>query len=201
MLLIDSGGQYTGGTTDVTRTIAIGEVTREMKRDFTAVLRGHIALALAVFPDGVYASQLDTLTRIPLWEIGADFGHSTGHGVGFALGVHEGPVYISPRAKCLPENRIHPGIVLSNEPGLYRNGQWGIRTENLVTPIFSDQYGYLTFETLTLAPIDTRLINTAMMNPVEINWVNFYNRVVYERLKDHLSPKALAWLKKATEPV
>ena len=204
LLLIDSGGQYEGGTTDITRTILIGRATDAMKSDFTAVLRGHIALATTVFPKGVFGSQLDTLVRAPLWEIGADFGHGTGHGVGFFLSVHEGPVSISPRAPVKESSRVVPGLVLSNEPGLYRAGQYGIRTENLVTPVvdetmLSAMQPMLRMQTLSLAPIETRLIKTAMMTPVEINWVNDYHNRVREELMPLLSPRARKWLERATE--
>lgn len=204
LLLIDSGGQYEGGTTDITRTILIGRATDAMKSDFTAVLRGHIALATTVFPKGVFGSQLDTLVRTPLWEIGADFGHGTGHGVGFFLSVHEGPVSISPRAPVKESSRVVPGLVLSNEPGLYRAGQYGIRTENLVTPVvdetmLSAMQPMLRMQTLSLAPIETRLIKTAMMTPVEINWVNDYHNRVREELMPLLSPRARRWLERATE--
>ena len=204
LLLIDSGGQYTGGTTDITRTVLIGQATEEMKRDFTAVLRGHIALADAVFPKAIFGSQLDTLARMPLWEIGADYGHGTGHGVGFFLSVHEGPVSISPRCSGKESARVVPGLVLSNEPGLYRAGLYGIRTENLVTPVpdetlVESMQPMLRFETLSLAPIDTRLVKTAMMTPAEINWVNTYHRRVREQLQDLLSPTARRWLESATD--
>lgn len=204
LLLIDSGGQYLGGTTDITRTVLIGRASDAMKTDFTAVLRGHIALACALFPRGVYGSQLDTLVRAPLWEIGADYGHGTGHGVGFFLSVHEGPANISPRTRCDEGSRVEPGLVLSNEPGLYRPGKYGIRTENLVTPrpdetVAERMLPMLRFETLTLAPIDTRLIKTAMMTPVEINWVNDYHNRVKEAMKGRLSSRARRWLERAAE--
>lgn len=204
VLLIDSGGQYTGGTTDITRMVAVGPSDKALKRDFTAVLRGHIALATARFPKGTFAAQLDTFARAPIWEIGADYGHGTGHGVGFALSVHEGPVHISPRCPTVNETRVVEGLVLSNEPGLYRTGLWGIRTENLVTPVALEaedgqMQPMLTFETLSLCPIDTRLIDTSMMTPFEIWWVNDYHRRVRESLFELLSPKAQAWLVRATE--
>ena len=206
LLLIDSGGQYEGGTTDITRTIAVGEPSAAQRRDFTAVLRGHILLASTHFPQGTFASQLDTLARMPIWEIGCDFGHGTGHGVGFCLNVHEGPVSISPRTQPGPATRIVPGIVVSNEPGLYRPGRWGVRTENLVTPVEADpeidqMTPMLTFETLTLCPIDVRLINTAMMTPYEIWWVNDYHRRVREALSPLLSVQAREWLMHATETI
>ncbi len=204
VLLVDSGAQYAGGTTDVTRTVAIGRPTAEMKRDFTAVLRGHIAIATTRFPRGAFASQIDTLARVPLWEIGADYGHGTGHGVGFHLSVHEGPAHISPRCPADDASRLLPGLVLSNEPGLYRTGRWGIRTENLVTPVAAEaepdeMMPFLTFETLTLCPIDWRLITTAMMTPYEIWWVNDYHRRVKEALTNRLSPRAQRWLNRATD--
>ena len=206
LLLIDSGGQYEGGTTDITRTIAIGEPSAAMKRDFTAVLRGHILLASTHFPEGAFASQLDTLARMPLWEIGCDFGHGTGHGVGFCLGVHEGPVAISPRSPAEDASRVLSGLVVSNEPGLYRPGRWGVRIENLVTPVptepeIDQMIPMMVFETLTLCPIDTRLVNTAMMTPFEIWWLNDYHRRVREALSELVSEKALNWLKNATETI
>lgn len=206
MLLIDSGGQYRGGTTDITRTTAVGWPTDQMRRDYTAVLQGHINLALAKFPDGTYSSQLDTFARAPLWECGLDFGHGTGHGVGFCLSVHEGPVSISPRCPTSDQTRVHEGLVVSNEPGLYRTGQWGIRTENLVTPVatqaeaeFRPEKKLLTFETLSLCPIDTRLIFPGMLTPLQIWWVNDYNRRVREALRDKLSDQAKQWIDRATE--
>ena len=205
LLLIDSGGQYLGGTTDITRTVLIGrEASDAMKTDYTAVLRAHIALANTVFPKGVFGSQLDTLARAPLWEIGADFGHGTGHGVGFFLSVHEGPVSISPRTSVKESSRVVPGLVLSNEPGLYRAGKYGIRTENLVTPVSDEtmitaMQPMLHFETLSLAPFDARLIKTAMMTPVEINWVNDYHKRVKEELMPLLSPRAQKWLARAAD--
>ena len=204
-MLIDSGGQYLGGTTDITRTVLIGrEASDAMKTDYTAVLRAHIALANTVFPKGVFGSQLDTLARAPLWEIGADFGHGTGHGVGFFLSVHEGPVSISPRTSVKESSRVVPGLVLSNEPGLYRAGKYGIRTENLVTPVSDEtmitaMQPMLHFETLSLAPFDARLIKTAMMTPVEINWVNDYHKRVKEELMPLLSPRAQKWLARAAD--
>lgn len=204
LLLIDSGGHYEGGTTDITRTLVWGEASRAMKRDFTAVLRGHIALAVSQFPEGCYASQLDTLARHPLWEIGADYGHGTGHGVGFCLSVHEGPVHISPRAPTVAASRVRKGLVLSNEPGLYRAGRWGVRTENLVTPVAAESAAdamspMLVMKTLTLCPIDTRLVDTSMMTPYEIWWLNDYHRRVREALAPLVSARARAWLVRATD--
>lgn len=206
MLLIDSGGQYTGGTTDITRTVALGEPTAAMQRDFTAVLRGHIALASARFPEGVFASQLDTLARAALWNIDADYGHGTGHGVGFCLSVHEGPVHISPRAPTVESSRVVPGLVLSNEPGVYRSGQWGVRTENLVTPVAAAgaedaMQPMLTFETLSLCPIDTRLIDGTMLAAEERAWLNAYHSRVRLALGEHVSERARDWLVRVTQPI
>ena len=157
---IYSGGQYTGGTTDITRTVAIGDVSRAMKRDYTAVLRAHIALAMLHFPRGAWGAQLDTAARLPLWEIGADYGHGTGHGVGFCLSVHEGPVSISPRSGTSPQARVKPAWFSRTSWAYTRTGRWGVRIENLVTPVVADYLPdqtseFLNFETLTLCPIDT----------------------------------------------
>ena len=199
ILLIDSGGQYDCGTTDITRTTVIGKIPFGFQRDYTAVLRGHIALASARFPDGVFSSQLDTIARVPVWQIDEDYGHGTGHGVGFHLSVHEGPVHISPRAQAEESSRVHPGLVVSNEPGLYRAGLWGIRIENLVTAVKS--LGMLRFETLSLCPIDTRLIDLSALSRSEIWWINDYHRTCRKRLKPLLSEKAAKWLESATRPL
>ncbi|MCF0254063.1 MAG: M24 family metallopeptidase, partial [Duodenibacillus sp.] len=207
-LLIDSGGQYGRGTTDVTRTTAVGELTLAQKRDYTAVLMGHIELAAARFPAGCLPSQLDTVARKPLWDNGLDYGHGTGHGVGFCLCVHEGPCHISPKAPRGDEARLRPGLVLSNEPGVYRAGLWGVRTENLVTPVEAPAVegacgagGWLAFETLTLCPIDTRPVIRAMLGMRQACWLNAYHRRVRALLAPRLSPAARAWLERATEPV
>lgn len=199
VLLIDSGGQYDCGTTDITRTTALGDISADIRRDYTAVLRGHIALASLLFPDGVFSCQLDTLARMPVWQIGADYGHGTGHGVGFQLSVHEGPVHISPRAQAEDSSRVHPGLVVSNEPGLYRAGLWGIRIENLVTP--RRVRGMLQFRTLTLCPIDTRLIDRAALSQSDIAWLNAYHRTCRKRLSPLLSEQAAEWLERATKPL
>ncbi len=199
VLLIDSGGQYDCGTTDITRTVALREPEKALKRDYTAVLKGHIALASSLFPDGIFSGQLDTLARLPIWQIGADYGHGTGHGVGFHLSVHEGPVSISPRCPADDSTRVRPGVVVSNEPGIYRTGQWGIRIENLVTP--KKVRGMLRFETLTLCPIDTRLIDLKSLSEQEIKWLNAYHGKVRETLSPLLSAKAKKWLEQKTSPV
>ena len=173
-------------------------------REALDALSRSLALAAARFRAGVTGENLDILARGPLWDEGLDYNHGTGHGVGFVLSVHEGPVHISPRAPQSPEARVVPGLVLSNEPGLYRPGLWGIRTENLVTPVAADpeadeMQAFLHFETLTLCPIDYRLVKTAMMTPYEIWWVNDYHRRVREVLENRVSPRAHKWLMRATD--
>src|SRR5205814_6906737 len=176
LFLIDSGGQYEDGTTDITRTVAVGEPTPEMRERFTLVLKGHIAIARAVFPDGIAGSQLDPLARQALWAHGLDFDHGTGHGVGSYLSVHEGPARISK----LGSAALKRGMILSNEPGYYRTGAYGIRIENLVLvveapPVAGAEKPLNAFETLTLAPIDTRLVEPAMMTADEIAWLDAYH--------------------------
>ncbi|MBI1339969.1 M24 family metallopeptidase [bacterium] len=183
LFLIDSGGQYLDGTTDVTRTIAIGEPTAEMRERYTRVLKGHIALARIRFPKGVTGSQLDALARQPLWEAGLDYDHGTGHGVGSYLGVHEGPHGISKKVNTVA---LEPGMVVSNEPGYYKTGAYGIRIENLqvvteAKPIAGGERPMMGFETLTLAPLDRRLIETGLLSEQEWTWVNRYHgRVLAE---------------------
>ncbi len=200
--LVDSGGQYLDGTTDVTRTIAIGPATEEQKDHFTRVLKGHIALAQARFPVGRSGAHLDTLARKALWDIGLDYDHGTGHGVGSFLGVHEGPQSISPLSFKVP---LKPGMILSNEPGYYKAGEYGIRIENLVI-VKSSEYEeeekpMLTFETITLVPIDTRLINAHMMSAAEITWLNIYHAKVREKIAPLLEGKEKEWLIRATESI
>jgi len=201
VLLLDCGGQYLGATTDITRTVALGNVSEAMRRDFTAVLRGHIALACTRFPKGVHAARLDTLARLPLWEIGADYGHGTGHGVGFFLNVHEGPLSISPRTPANEATRLVQGVVFSNEPGLYRAGKYGIRIENLVTPMASGLADYLEFETLSLCPIDKRLIDRSRLSERELSWLNAYHAKVYQALSPHLDTTHRHWLQSACAPL
>jgi Xaa-Pro aminopeptidase len=195
ILLIDSGAQYFDGTTDLTRTLALGPVSDEMKKDYTFVLKGHIALATACFPKGTTGMQLDILARQFLWQNGANYLHGTGHGVGHFLNVHEGPQSI--RMNYNPAT-LEPGMVTSNEPGLYRNGKYGIRIENLilVIPYQSTEFGeFYTFETLTLCPIDLKLIDFSLMSQFEINWLNRYHQQVYETLYPILSKDEKKWLK------
>lgn len=190
LFLLDSGGQYWDGTTDVTRTIALGTPTAEQKADFTRVLKGHIVLASAAFPRGVTGAELDALARMPMWKAGKDYDHGTGHGVGCYLSVHEGPQGIS-RRNTTP---LHAGMILSNEPGFYKAGEYGIRIENLVLVKEKDKK-FLCFETLTLAPIDRRLIDKNLLNLEEINWFNNYHALVLKTLTPLVDNKTKQWLK------
>ncbi|USX14611.1 aminopeptidase P family protein [Oxalobacteraceae bacterium OTU3CAMAD1] len=201
LLLIDSGGQYLGGTTDITRVVAVGAITAEHKRDFTLVLKGVIALSSARFPRGTKSPMLDAIARAPLWAEGLDFGHGTGHGVGYFLNVHEGPQSISQSAMPEPHTAMEPGMITSIEPGLYRPGKWGIRIENLVLnrPAGQTDFGdFLQFETLTLCPIDTRCIELSLLRDDEKRWLNDYHATVRSRLLPLLSGDALAWLENRT---
>jgi Xaa-Pro aminopeptidase len=201
LLLIDSGAQYEDGTTDVTRTIPIGEPTDEMRDRFTRVLRGHIAIARATFPDGATGAQLDTLARQFLWQAGLDFEHGTGHGVGHYLSVHEGPARISK----LGTTRLNRGMILSNEPGYYKAEAFGIRIENLELVVAADIAGaekpMNAFETLTLAPIDRRLIDRNMMSGTELAWLNDYHARVRREVRPHVDEATKLWLDAATEPL
>lgn len=210
LLLIDSGAQYLGGTTDITRVWAIGTPSAAQKRDYTLVLKGTMALSRMRFPQGTLAPMLDAVARAPLWAEGLDFGHGTGHGVGYFLNVHEGPQSIS-KAVPVPDMAMLPGMITSIEPGLYRPDQWGIRIENLVlnvpvTPTAPDakpgtpEYGrYLAFETLSLCPIDTRCIDRNLLRDDEVQWLNAYHAQVLHRLSPWLSGDALAWLQCRTQ--
>ena len=204
LLLIDSGGQYSGGTTDITRVVPVGAVTWEHKRDFTLVLKGMMALSVAQFPRGVKSPMLDALARAPLWAAGIDFGHGTGHGVGYFLNVHEGPQSISPSTPPEPHTAMEPGMITSNEPGIYRPGKWGIRIENLVlnVPAADSEFGeFLRFETLTLCPIDTRCIDKPLLREDEVRWLNDYHATVRQRLRPHVEGAALRWLEQRTEAI
>ncbi len=203
LYLVDSGGQYPDGTTDVTRTLAIGEPTAEMRDRFTRVLKGHIALATARFPKGTTGTQLDSLARLSLWQAGLDYDHGTGHGVGSYLGVHEGPQRIS---KAPNRTALEPGMIVSNEPGYYKTGEYGIRIENLVavTPSGvpgSEEREMLAFETLTLAPIDLGLVDTGLLTPDEIAWLDAYHARVREELTPALDRETADWLAEATRPL
>jgi Xaa-Pro aminopeptidase len=198
LLLIDSGAQYEDGTTDVTRTVAVGEPSLEMRDRFTRVLRGHIAIARALFPDGTTGAQLDTLARQFLWQAGIDFEHGTGHGVGSYLSVHEGPARISK----LGTTPLKRGMILSNEPGYYKADAYGIRIENLELVVGTDIAGaekaMNAFETLTLAPIDRRLIEVTMLNKDELDWLNAYHARVRAEVRPKLDETTKAWLDQAT---
>ncbi|TXH32659.1 MAG: aminopeptidase P family protein [Rhodospirillaceae bacterium] len=196
--LVDSGGQYLDGTTDITRTIVVGTPTSEMKDRFTRVLKGHIALATAKFPRGTSGSQLDSLARRPLWDAGLDFDHGTGHGVGSYLSVHEGPQRIS---KVPNRVALEPGMILSNEPGYYKAGEYGIRIENLIVVQRDPGSDMLSFETITFAPIDLALVDTSIMTPEEIAWLNAYHAEVREKLLPQLDEPTAAWLQTATRAI
>ena len=204
LLLIDSGGQYLSGTTDITRVVPIGTITAEHKRDFTIVLKGTIALSRAHFPRGIRSPMLDAIARAPIWEAGADYGHGTGHGVGYFLNVHEGPQVISHYAPAEPYTAMEDGMITSIEPGLYRPGKWGIRIENLVMnePAGKTEFGdFLKFETLTLCPIDARCIDLALLRDDERAWLNDYHAMVLERVSPHVSGAAKTWLEKRTQAI
>ena len=198
MLLVDSGAQYLDGTTDITRTVSLGNPTAQQKRDFTLVMKGHIALGTIIFPNDTRGAQLDALARQFLWKEGLSYLHGTGHGVGYFLNVHEGPQSIR-----LNENPalLMPGMITSNEPGVYREGEYGIRCENLVltVPAFKTDFGtFLKFETLTLFPFDLNLFDTSIMSDEEIAWVNEYHDMVRTRLTPHLNAEQAAWLEAKT---
>ena len=203
LYLIDSGGQYVDGTTDITRTVPIGDPTEEMRDRFTRVLKGHIAIATAVFPKGTRGSQLDSFARRPLWEAGLDYAHGTGHGVGSFLAVHEGPQRISPvgSGQSGGDEPLQAGMIISNEPGYYKTGEYGIRIENLVLVVPREIEGaekeMLGFETLTFAPIDRRLIDAQMLEPEELIWLNCYHAHVLAKIGPRLQGDDLAWLQAA----
>lgn len=209
LLLIDSGGQYLGGTTDITRVWPIGAITEQHRRDYTLVLKGTLALSRTRFPRGTLSPMLDAIARAPLWAHGLDYGHGTGHGVGYFLNVHEGPQSIS---KVVPDAHMamQPGMITSIEPGLYRPGRWGIRIENLVLNVPAVALGgdgltefgeFLEFETLTLCPIDTRCIERALLRTDEVEWLNAYHATVRARLAPLVDGAALAWLMTRTEAI
>ncbi len=202
LYLVDSGGQYEDGTTDITRTVAIGEPTEEMRQRFTLVLKGHIAIATARFPKGTSGAQLDTLARHALWQAGLDYAHGTGHGVGSYLGVHEGPQNLSKRG-TVP---LEPGMIVSNEPGYYKTGEYGIRIENLeivrdAEPIEGGDLPMHRFETLTLAPIDRRLVAVEALTTTERDWLNAYHARVVAEIAPHVGGDTVTWLKAATAPL
>ena len=196
LYLIDTGGQFTFGTTDTTRTVPLGRCSRQEREDYTLVLKGMIDLTLAVFPSGTAGCQIDALARRPLWATRRNFGHGTGHGIGFYLGVHEGPQSIRQNFNPQP---LLPGMVMSNEPGIYREGKHGVRHENvlLCREEGKSEFGtFLSFETLTCCHIDTSILVKKLLNKAELDWVKAYNRVVYRILKNRLAPDVAKWLKK-----
>jgi len=197
LLLLDSGAQYTDGTTDITRTITLGDITPAMSEDFTLVLKAHIHLSSAVFPERTIGAKLDTLAREVLWQEGKTYNHGTGHGVGCFLNVHEGPQYIS--AWChVP---FSAGQVTSIEPGYYLEGEYGIRIENLAEIIPAQYAGYLQFKNLTLVPIDSRAINKYLMTDEELAWLNQYHQEVFSQISPYLSADEKNWLEEACAPL
>lgn len=201
LLLLDSGAQYLDGTTDITRTIVLGALTEEEKTDYTLVLKGFIQLSMAQFPHGTCGTQLDVLARLPMWKAGINYLHGTGHGVGCFLNVHEGPHQF--RMNHMPAVLV-PGMTVTNEPGIYKAGRHGIRTENtmLIVPAQETEFGtYYKFEPLTLCPIDKEAICTEMLSDEEINWFNEYHEMVYKRLSPRLNKEECDWLKEATSPL
>lgn len=204
LLLIDSGAQYQNGTTDITRVVGVGSITDEQKTDITHVLKAHIALASAHFPKGLPSPQIDIVARAKLWAVGKDYGHGTGHGVGYFLNVHEAPPSISYHAPNTPERALQVGMVSSNEPAFYREGKWGVRLENLmvVQNAPSSEFGeFLCFETLTLCPFDNRLILKELLDNDEKSWLNDYHQTVRQKLLGKLSDKAQKWLMERTESI
>ncbi|WP_350569205.1 aminopeptidase P family protein [Pseudomonas sp. H26/SER47-MNA-CIBAN-0231] len=201
LLLIDSGGQYLGGTTDITRMVPVGTPTQEQKQDCTRVLKGVIALSRARFPKGILSPLLDAIARAPIWADNVDYGHGTGHGVGYFLNVHEGPQVIAYQAAPAPQTAMQPGMITSIEPGTYRPGRWGVRIENLAMnrEAGSSEFGdFLKFETLTLCPIDTRCLIAELLTQEEKQWLNAYHSEVRERLSPLLDGAALSWLNERT---
>lgn len=204
LLLIDSGGQYLGGTTDITRMVPVGTPTPEQKRDCTRVLKGVIALSRAQFPKGILSPLLDSIARAPIWAENVDYGHGTGHGVGYFLNVHEGPQVIAYQAAAAPHTAMQPGMITSIEPGTYRPGRWGVRIENLVLnrEAGDSEFGvFLKFETLTLCPIDTRCLEPSLLTREELEWFDGYHAQVLERLSPLLTGDALEWLQVRTAPL
>ena len=197
LLLIDSGGHYRTGTTDITRTLAIGTPSAEMRHAYSAVLAAHIALAKAAFPAGTDGAALDAICRAPLWAEGLDFAHGTGHGVGHILSVHEGPAHISKRGRV----PLETAMILSNEPGYYKEGAFGIRLENLVA-VTPPEMGFHRFETITIVPFERDLIDTGLLGPEAVAWLDEYHARVADRLSPHMAtPEMAAWLQAKCAPL
>lgn len=202
IFLLDSGGQYLDGTTDITRTVALSEPTAEEKRDFTLVLKGHIGIATAVFPAGTRGQQIEASARRALWKYGLNYGHGTGHGVGFFLNVHEGPQTMGSGASGAQGTPMMPGMLTSNEPGIYHSGKYGIRIENLILCVEDQEteFGqFLKFDTVTLCPIDLSLVDANLLNREEKEWLNAYHAEVYEKLAPRLNASEKAWLQAQTQ--
>jgi Xaa-Pro aminopeptidase len=201
LFLADTGGHYLTGTTDITRTLCLGKPSPGEKRDYTLVMKGHIAVAETLFPADTRGFQIDTLARQYLWKQGMNFGHGTGHGVGFFLCVHEGPARLSSHPLDV---KLEKGMLLTNEPGIYREGRYGIRLENmiLVAEALENEFGkFLKFETLTWCHFEKSLLDKALLTSEEIGWINAYHQQVYERLAPELDEKTAAWLKEKTDPL
>jgi Xaa-Pro aminopeptidase len=201
--LLDSGGQYLNGTTDITRTMAMGQPADEQKEMFTRVLKGHIDLARLKFPVGFSGKQIDAFARRSLWDSGRNYNHGTGHGIGHYLNVHEGPMGITPRDVGVP---LKAGNVMSNEPGYYKAGEYGIRIENLIVIRDEEEHGsedfqFLGFETLTLCPIDLNLVEPSLLSDAERKWLNDYHETVYTKLSPFLSDEEKVWLEHETKPI
>lgn len=201
LLLVDTGGQYLDGTTDITRTISLGNPTADEKRDYTLVLKGHIALSEAVFPHGTTGSKLDSIARLPLWKDGKDYRHGTGHGVGYLLSVHEGPQRISPLHN---EVVLEEGMLITNEPGYYREGHYGIRIENILAVKLEreTEYGkYFRFKVMTHCPLELDLVETSLLDGKERSWINHYHREVYRKISPHLEDGERFWLRRKTREI
>ena len=196
--LVDSGGQYFTGTTDLTRVIPTGKMTDDFVTDYTLVLKAMVNISMALFPEKTCGSAIDAIGRVHLWKHGKDFGHGTGHGVGFCLNVHEGPVSISPGAT---RSKLQSGMVTSNEPGLYIEGKYGIRIENLLAVKHSDFEGFNNFETLTLCHIDTRPVRRELLSEEELNFINDYNKCVFDTLSPFLTDDEKSYLKCRTSKI
>ncbi len=197
-LLVDSGGQYSGGTTDITRTIVLGEISEEEKRDFTLVLKSHIAMASAIFLEGTSGKNLDVLARQPVWKYHMDYKCGTGHGVGFCLGVHEGPHGFSNNVPLVP------GMIITIEPGVYKENRYGIRTENDVVVVEDKKVEdgqFYRFDMLTWCPIDIRAMDPSLLNRDEIGWINTYHKEVCQKLSPYLGEEQKSWLRKMTSSI
>lgn len=204
IFLLDSGGHYSDGTTDTTRTIALSDPDEQQKSDFTRALKGTLGVSMLRFPKGTKGYQMDIMARKSLWDAGLNYGHGTGHGVGFYLSVHEGPQTIGTSASGYQNVSIEPGMVTTVEPAIYREGCYGIRTENMTVVVedIENEYGtFYRFDTLTLAPVDRKLIDKDLLTPAEISWLNAYHRRVYDELADGLDPAEKHWLQEATKPL